>query len=60
MVEVALIISSRLDAAEAEEDLWKGEAPKGSHTAMTVLGNGRNTSVTVILQEMGRYPKREF
>ena len=58
MVEVALIISSRLDAAEA--DLWKGEAPKGSHTAMTVLGNGRNTSVTVILQEMGRYPKKEF
>jgi len=56
VIEVALIISTCLDAAGADERHRKDDTPKGLFSARQVLGTGAKSCRTVIVCTMGRYP----
>lgn len=48
MIEVALFISNRRDAAGAEEDRRKGSTPKEQEACKLVLGDMVKNHITVI------------
>ena len=54
LIEVARFMSSRSDAAGAEEGLQKGRAPKG-HIPVSVLLGHRIKSLMTVIFWMGSY-----